>query len=106
MKHTLYMAKVTEHEWERGRGYSTRPDGVAFCSDKDLLVDYFNTRQVDSIASNTPAYELFETIVDPVLVEVDNNCIHFYNYKTANTTHKVLWLRGESLDAFMKGVSK
>lgn len=106
MKHTLYMAEVIEHEWESGWGASTRPDGIAFCSDKDLLDDYFNARHEDAIASNTPAYELFETIDKPVLVEVDNNCIHFYNYKTVNTTHKVLWLRGESLSKFMEGVSK
>lgn len=106
MKHTLYMTKVTEHEWGSGCVVSTRPDGVAFCENEEQLLKYFSLLSEDSFASSTPTHHCYVTIVDPVLVEVDNNCIHFYNYKTANTTHKVLWLRGESLTAFMKGVTK
>ena len=104
MSKVLYMANVTEFEYEGGWGASQRPDGVAFCADKTNLENYFSVKKKDSIQNSSANYQLFEEITTPKLVKVNDECYQFYTYKTKDSKEGVLWLRGDSLKLFLEGV--
>lgn len=96
---TLYMVDITEHEYEAGWGSSCRPNGKAFCEDKNIIIRYFN------ILREAHSREYYLSINEPRLVRVSENCGNFFFYKTnCKNGDKVLRLQGESLKEFMKGV--
>lgn len=101
---TLYKADVTEYECEAGWGESQRPDGVAFCEDKDSLVKFFDDRKQFHVSRDSLNYSLYEDIDTPTLVKVSDECKRFFDFEVMDTGVRVLWLRGESLQEFMKGV--
>ena len=93
---TLYMVNVTEYEFEDDWGPSVRPDGKAFCEDKETLLKFFSDLR------ETRDYYLYESIDTPRLVRVNEDSWSYFNLRVRED--KVVWLRGESLKEFMEGV--